>query len=100
MGQKVLNSLHALLRHDIEGVPFQDTQTTHELVIMSQGGGRFHNYADLYREINSTPFQLGSTDEQITQDERVRVTVVCRALAKAKDHLNQVQILTSRYITL
>merc|ERR1711972_884208 len=97
---KVFDSLYNLLKHDVEGGSFQEEEKTREIIVMSIHGGRFQKHEDVYHEINSTPFVLGSTDEQITQDERVKVTVICRALENAKEHLNEIQTLLSKHIQL
>jgi len=98
--EKVFSTLHNLLAHDREGSEFQDASKTKEMMIVSTRGGIFHKHADLYTEINGKPFVLGTNDEQITQDERVKVTVICRALENTKEHLSEIQTLLAKYIAL
>jgi len=92
----VFGALQNLLAPDIARGAFEDAEMTQEMTTMSLNGAQFRKHDALYKEINSKPFALRNTDMQITQDERVKVSVSCRALENAQHHLNEIQILLAK----
>merc|ERR1712217_308738 len=98
--EKVLGTLRNLLDHSTEDNDFQDPEQVREVLMLDTRGG-FSKYEQLLSEINRRGFQLACPgEEQITQDPRVKITVVCKAMSNFRAHLGAIEEMIAKYIVL
>merc|ERR1711972_318607 len=97
----VLGTLRNLLCHSSEDNRFQDPDLTASVLALRTRGDRL-KYEQVLAEINRRGFQnsIIGEEEQITQEPRMKMTVLCKALLNFRDHLGMVQERLAKHIAL